>query len=100
LTNAIRYAPGRRRIKVAMQATELEVQVSVSDAGVGISPVELQHIFSKFYRVEETNPTISGLGIGLYLSNEIITRHHGRLWAESELGHGSTFYFSLPLLVK
>jgi signal transduction histidine kinase len=63
---------------------------------MGIKPEDLSYIFDRYYRVE-TNHTrhISGFGIGLYLSAEIIKRHGGEIWAESELDKGSTFYFSL-----
>jgi signal transduction histidine kinase len=73
------------------------VIVSVKDEGMGIKPEDLGYIFDRYYRVE-TNHTrhISGFGIGLYLSAEIIKRHGGEIWAESELDKGSTFYFSLP----
>ena len=64
---------------------------------MGIAPKELKDIFSRFYRVDDANPNISGLGIGLYLSHEIVTRHNGRIWAESEPGVGSTFWFTLPM---
>jgi PAS domain S-box-containing protein len=97
LTNAIRYAPDSKNVEVAMHANEAKVQVSVRDYGVGIATDQQPHIFSRFYRVEDANPTISGLGIGLYLSNEIISRHKGRIWTDSTPGVGSTFHFSLPL---
>lgn len=97
LTNAIRYAPKVKRIEVTVTQNSHNVQVAVKDFGIGIAPEQLSHIFSRFYRVDNLTPSISGLGIGLYLSHEIITRHNGRIWAESETGRGSTFYFSLPL---
>ncbi|MCU1617824.1 MAG: hypothetical protein JWO98_5364, partial [Frankiales bacterium] len=70
----------------------------VKDEGMGIKPKDIAHIFERYYRVQ-TNHTqhISGFGIGLYLSAEIIARHDGQIWAKSESGKGSTFYFSLPL---
>jgi PAS domain S-box-containing protein len=97
LTNAIRYAPGSNQIIILLSYEKNYVKVGVRDFGVGIPPEKLKQIFSRFYRVEEASPNISGLGIGLYLSEEIITRHHGKIWAESELGVGSTFWFTLPL---
>lgn len=96
LTNAIRYSPGSKRIEVYIERADTEVRVGVKDYGVGIISDKLNDIFSRFFRVNETNPTVSGLGIGLYLCHEIVTRHGGRIWAESELGKGSTFWFTLP----
>ena len=97
LTNAIRYAPGSNQIIISLSVEGNDVVIGVRDFGVGIAPEKLEQIFSRFYRVDEANPNISGLGIGLFLSQEIITRHHGKIWAESELGKGSTFWFTLPL---
>ncbi|MES2375261.1 MAG: ATP-binding protein [Bacteroidota bacterium] len=97
LTNAIRYAPGSNQIIISLYREKNTVKVGVRDFGAGIAPEKLEQIFSRFYRVDEANPNISGLGIGLYLSDEIITRHNGKIWAESELGVGSTFWFTLPL---
>jgi len=97
LTNAIRYSPGADRIIIYLEHNATEVKVGVRDFGVGIAPDKLVNIFSRFYRVEDANPNISGLGIGLYLSREIISRHNGRIWAESEPGVGTTFWFTLPL---
>jgi len=97
LTNAIRYSPGTNKVDVFLSEENHAVRVGIRDFGIGIAAEKLQDIFSKFYRVDETNPTVSGLGIGLYLSREIITRHHGRIWAESEPGKGSTFWVTLPL---
>ena len=75
-----------------------EVTVSIKDEGMGIPPQDLPRIFERYYRAgSEHTKQISGFGVGLYLSAEIIQRHNGRIWAESEKGVGSTFYFSLPL---
>jgi PAS domain S-box-containing protein len=97
LTNAIRYAPGKYEINIYLQKDATDVKVGIRDYGVGIVPEKLNDIFSRFYRVDDNNPNISGLGIGLYLSKEIILRHNGKIWAESEVGVGSTFWFTLPL---
>ncbi|MES2277158.1 MAG: PAS domain S-box protein [Bacteroidota bacterium] len=97
LTNAIRYSPGTDRIELYLLQEAGEVKVGVKDDGVGIANDQLVDIFSRFYRVDDANPMISGLGIGLYLSQDIINRHSGKIWAESEPGKGSTFWFSLPL---
>jgi signal transduction histidine kinase len=64
---------------------------------MGISKEQQERIFSRFYRVDEMAAHISGLGIGLYISKEIITRHNGTLTVESEPGHGSTFTFEIPV---
>ncbi|GAA4086686.1 PAS domain S-box protein [Mucilaginibacter panaciglaebae] len=98
LTNAIRYSPGKDRIEVYLIQETNEIKVGVKDFGIGISPEKLGDIFSRFYRVDDTNANVSGLGIGLYLCHEIITRHKGRVWAESEPKKGSTFWFVLPCL--
>ncbi|RYG50363.1 MAG: PAS domain S-box protein, partial [Chitinophagaceae bacterium] len=96
LTNAVKYAPAAEKIEVKMAQHEKKITVSVTDYGPGIQSDKLRNIFTRFYRIDEANPNISGLGIGLYLSHEIITRHKGEIWAESDQGKGSTFYFSLP----
>lgn len=97
LTNAIKYSPGEDSVNVTLTQNNGKVIIAVKDHGVGIAADKLTQIFSRFYRVEGTNPNISGLGIGLYLSDEIISRHNGRLWADSEPGKGSTFYMELPI---
>jgi signal transduction histidine kinase len=74
-------------------------QLCVKDEGIGIKPNELKKLFDRYYRVQSNyTQNISGFGIGLYLSAEIIQRHNGRIWAESEIGKGSTFYFNLPII--
>jgi signal transduction histidine kinase len=72
--------------------------VSVKDEGMGIKPADREKLFDRYYRVESGHTQhISGFGIGLYLSAEIIKRHDGNIWVESESGVGSIFYFSVPL---
>lgn len=95
LTNAIRYSPNDSPIEICMNTTASEVSVGVKDHGIGIATEQLEHIFKKFYRVD--NKHISGLGIGLHLCHEIITRHKGRIWVESLPEQGSTFWFTLPI---
>jgi PAS domain S-box-containing protein len=97
LTNAIRYSPGKNRIIIYLSQEKGYVKVGIRDFGVGIASEKLNDIFARFYRVDDANPTISGLGIGLYLSHDIVTRHNGKIWADSEPGVGSTFWFTLPL---
>lgn len=96
LSNAIKYSPKSDKIVVHLSKHESFVTAGVQDFGIGISSEDLPKIFERFYRVEKHSTHFSGLGLGLYISYEIIRRHHGRLWAESELGKGSTFYFTIP----
>lgn len=98
LSNAIKYSGKGNEISISIKKTGGNLQVAVADKGIGINPKDQQKIFQRFYRVENTGmKNISGFGIGLYLSSEIILRHNGKIWVESEEGKGSTFYFSLPL---
>jgi PAS domain S-box-containing protein len=98
ISNAIKYSPKGKNIEVTCVAKAGQVVVSVKDQGMGIAPDDLARIFDRYYRVEANHTRhISGFGIGLYLSSEIISRHGGKVWAESQSGVGSTFYFSLPL---
>ena len=98
LSNAAKYSPKGRQIEIACHSINGMVQVSVKDDGIGISQHDQEKLFARFYRVDnQDTKTISGFGIGLYLCAEIIRRHDGLIWVESELGKGSTFYFSLPI---
>ncbi len=96
ISNAIKYSPGGTSIQIACEVQNNEVAISVSDQGFGISAEDAEKLFERYYRVKRDH-NISGFGIGLYLSKEIIQRHHGRIWVTSELNKGSTFTFSLPL---
>ncbi|MNT90058.1 Sensor protein SrrB [compost metagenome] len=73
--------------------------LGVRDFGIGIIPELQQTVFEKFYRVEETAIHFQGLGIGLYISAEIINRHAGQIGVKSKLGEGSEFYFTIPINV-
>jgi len=98
ISNAIKYSPKGKEIDIKCEIIGDRAQVSVKDEGMGLKPQDQDKVFERYYRVE-TNHTqhISGFGIGLYLSAEIIHRHDGEIWVESESGVGSTFHFSLPL---
>ena len=96
LSNAHKYSPNETNIEVNCEITDNEVIVSVKDEGVGIAKDDAKKLFERYYRVQG-NHSISGFGIGLYLSAEIIERHKGRIWVESAIGQGSVFYFALPL---
>ncbi len=74
--------------------------MSVQDFGIGIDKTHHEHIFERFYQVTDPEEkTYPGLGIGLYISNEIVARHQGRMWVESSKGNGSTFYVALPSFI-
>ncbi|MBI2954594.1 MAG: PAS domain S-box protein [Chloroflexi bacterium] len=98
IDNAIRYSPHGGDIDVAVVRRNNEAVVSVTDRGIGIPREKQKHIFERFYRAHTGTPyDYGGMGVGLYISREVILRHGGRMWFESEEGKGSTFYFSLPL---
>ena len=98
INNAVKYSPQGKPITINCERHGTEIIVSVRDEGIGINQNDLTSIFDRYYRAESSKAkNIAGFGIGLYLSFEIITRHNGKIWAESELAAGSTFYFSLPL---
>ncbi|MBE9602278.1 PAS domain-containing protein [Pedobacter sp. MC2016-24] len=97
ISNALKYAPSGSRIDIACEKNNNWVQLSVRDEGLGIKKEDQQKLFERFYRVKDQPSTISGFGIGLYLCAEVIHRHEGKIWVESEIGQGSTFYFSLPV---
>lgn len=96
VSNAVKYSASGTAIELSCRRVGEVVRVSVRDHGMGIPEKDLGKLFERYYRVEN-NSNISGFGIGLYLSAEIIGRHGGRIWVESELGKGSIFCFELPL---
>jgi len=97
LTNAVKYSPKAHKVFINVAQEDREVKVWIKDSGIGILKKNLEKIFERYYREEERAVHFQGLGIGLYISYEIIQRHNGKLWAESEVGKGSTFYFILPI---
>ncbi|WP_316835464.1 ATP-binding protein [Pedobacter nutrimenti] len=101
LSNAVKYSPKGKRIEINCEIKQAEVQVSITDEGIGIQQADVDKLFQRFYRVESNHTqNISGFGIGLYLSAEIVQRHGGKIWVESKSGHGSTFFFTLPLTIQ
>ena len=98
ISNAMKYSGSGKTIEIACRQHEAMVQLSVKDEGVGIKPQDVGRLFERYYRVENENISmVSGFGIGLYLCSEIIQRHNGHIWLESEVGRGSTFYFTIPM---
>ena len=103
ITNAIKYSPESNEIEVGLQRTPEypdEALMWVRDHGIGIPPDEVHLIFQRFHRASNLNKSMSGLGLGLYLVKELVTRHEGHIWVESTEGEGSTFYVLLPLKQK
>jgi len=97
MTNAIKYSPDIRELELHSSVQDGFLILSVKDFGIGIPKENQADVFRKFYRVEGTAQRFQGLGVGLYICFEIIRRHNGKCWLESEVGKGSTFYFSLPI---
>jgi signal transduction histidine kinase len=98
LSNAIKYSPKGTTIELNCYDEKDLVRVSIKDEGMGVPAQDLERLFERYYRVESSNTMhISGFGIGLYLSSEIVKQHGGRIWAESQPGMGSTFHFTLPV---
>jgi len=98
--NAIKYSPEGGEIEIGLRHTfenPDEVLIWVKDQGIGIPASELPDIFKRFHRASNVDRSFDGLGIGLYLVNELVMQHGGRVWAESTEGIGSTFYVLLPL---
>jgi len=98
ISNAVKYSPAANQVAISSFSDQNNVIVSVQDSGMGIGNLDLEKLFDRYYRVESNQmQNISGFGIGLYLCAEIVDRHGGKIWAESEIGKGSTFHFSLPV---
>jgi PAS domain S-box-containing protein len=96
--NAAKYSPGGGRIQVELESREGEVRVHVRDHGLGIATADQDLIFEKFYRADANMIRgVSGSGLGLYISRELVSRMGGRISVESELGKGSTFVVTLPI---
>jgi PAS domain S-box-containing protein len=100
-TNAIKYSPRAQTviIRLTRDSEHEQAVVSVQDFGIGIAAVHHKHIFDRFYQVTDPEEkTFPGLGIGLYITRDIVERHQGRIWVESRKGAGATFFVELPLL--
>jgi len=98
VNNAVKYAPGSTQIYMIAEKIDDWIKVSVKDTGPGIPPEKLMHLFGRYYRADNSGYQYSGLGLGLYISAEIIKRHHGKIGVDSDLGKGSTFWFQLPVI--
>ena len=97
VNNAIKYAPQSKEIVIAIKKEDMTVKVSVSDKGPGIAPDMVPHLFDRYYRVDKSGTQYSGLGLGLYICAEIVKKMDGEIGVDSEVGKGSSFWFTLPL---
>jgi K+-sensing histidine kinase KdpD len=95
ISNGITYSNGSSNITLTIEHDDKNITVSVKDQGLGIPENQLPYVFSRFFRAEKTK-NMEGLGLGLYLCQQIISGHNGKVWAESEENKGSAFYFSIP----
>ncbi len=96
LSNAVKYSPDGGPVRISGLRQENAFQVSIADQGIGMSDDQLQRIFDKFYRADNSNSAIEGVGLGMNIVQEIIKAHGGRIWVESRLGEGTVVHFSLP----
>ncbi|HSX36963.1 MAG TPA: ATP-binding protein [Patescibacteria group bacterium] len=96
--NAVKYTD-QGKVSIGLTGDDQVVQFYVRDTGPGIPTEDIPHLFQKFYRVDNSaTRTIGGTGLGLFISRKIIELYQGRIWAESTLGKGSTFFINLPRL--
>ena len=99
--NAIKYSPDGGPIKVSVRVRSGEIQTSVADRGIGIEAEQLEHIFDRFYQVDNASTRkVGGSGLGLSICKAIVEAHGGSIWVESQPGAGSTFHFTLPLALR
>ncbi|WP_316797700.1 ATP-binding protein [Pedobacter frigidisoli] len=97
VSNAIKYAPDSNEVLVYISRISDYVKLSVTDYGMGISQEDQKKVFERFFRAGDIQQRFPGMGIGLYICDQIIKNHEGTLWVESEKGKGSTFSFTLPI---
>lgn len=99
VSNAIKYSPNGGKVCITVSRDGENLVTSIRDEGIGIPPHALERIFERFYRVDNSDSRMfGGIGLGLALSREIVTAHNGRIWVESTLGQGSSFFVSLPIV--
>jgi len=96
LHNAIKFTPAGGRISIHLESSGSEALFTVQDTGPGITEEDLPRIFERFYKADRAR-TSGGTGLGLAIARHLVEAHGGRIWAESQVGRGSTFRFSIPL---
>jgi PAS domain S-box-containing protein len=97
LSNAVKYSPGANEVKLHVGLVHQYIKISITDTGVGINQKDHKKIFERFYRADKITEKYPGIGIGLYVSNQIVQEHKGSLWVESEEGSGSIFNITIPV---
>ena len=97
LTNAIKYSPESKKVGLHIGQVSNFLKVAITDFGLGIEKKDHKRIFERFYRVDNVQQQYPGMGIGLYVCEQIVKQHGGTLWVESEIGKGSTFNFTVPV---
>jgi signal transduction histidine kinase len=98
LGNAVKFTPEKGKISLKAKGNDEAVEVAIADSGIGMPPDALTHLFEEFYRVDNAvNQQVKGTGLGLSLVKHIVEAHKGKIWVESAVGRGSTFYFTLPI---
>jgi len=98
IDNAIKYSEEGTEVRVVAERVGSELRISVADQGIGIPAEELGKVFDRMYRIEQRlTPQLGGVGLGLAICRGLVEAHSGRIWVESEVGKGSTFYFTLPI---
>jgi len=95
--NAIKYSPGGGDVEVSLSHSDGNCLVSVKDAGIGMTEEEVARVFDRFYRSENVDPTVRGLGLGMCIARQIITSHGGQIWVESRPEEGTKVSFTLPM---
>jgi len=96
--NALKYSPNGGEVRISAYPSEGGVQISIKDQGLGIPPDALPKMFGQFFRVESSgHHGIKGTGLGLWLTKHMVDGHKGRIWVESEWGHGSNFLIWIPV---
>jgi PAS domain S-box-containing protein len=97
LENAVKYSPSGGEVRVSAKPEGEQLVIGVSDDGIGISPADQEKLFGPFQRLEKSPSGVRGVGLGLMVCRRLVEAHGGQIWVESEPGHGSTFFFTMPL---
>jgi signal transduction histidine kinase len=97
LSNALKFTPEGGRIDVSAGVHDKIAEIAVTDTGIGIAPADQEAVFEEFRQVGTADKKVEGTGLGLALSRKFIELHGGQIWVKSQVGHGSTFTFTLPV---